>query len=79
MIGNIGPLTEVTGTGNYKHGAIRNTALYKVTCREHGDVTREESGFSVEEAPLEQAALYRQRHLAKHLAALSHEMTEAAR
>jgi hypothetical protein len=41
MIGNIGPLTEVKGTGNYKHGAIRNTALYKVTCREHGDVTRE--------------------------------------
>jgi hypothetical protein len=79
MIGNIEPLTTIKGTGTYKHGPLRNTALYKVVCRECGDVTREESGFSVDEAPLITASLYRQRHLARHLAALSNEMTEAAR
>jgi hypothetical protein len=77
--GSIPPLTEVTGRYVKTDDPGHSTGVYRVICREHGDVTHEESGFSVKEAPLAQAALYRQRHLAKHLAALSSEMTEAAR
>lgn len=50
------------------------------TCVEHGDVTSVESGFTADRGvSLEQASLYRQRHLAKHLASLADEMVEAAR
>lgn len=52
---------------------------YTVVCRDCGDVTRQESGGTVNDAPLPQATLYQQRHLARHLAALSAEITEAAR
>ena len=80
----IAPLTEVKGVGKFHVGTddknhLIRTACYAVICRECGDVTREESGFTVNEAPLITAGLYRQRHLAKHLAALSAEMTEASR
>lgn len=73
MIGNIAPLTEVKRAEDHR-------VLYVVVCREHGDVTREESGFTAEGGvKLTQAGLYRQRHLARHLSALANEVTEAAR
>jgi hypothetical protein len=52
---------------------------WRVVCRECGDVTLRESEFIVEDASLQQAGLYRQRHLARHLIALSAEALEAAR
>jgi hypothetical protein len=71
IIGNIAPLTEILGLGTG----------YRVECRECGDVTREESVFTVHagEATMQQAGLYRQRHLARHLSALATEVAEAAR
>lgn len=57
-----------------KHGL-----LYHVICRLCGNVTRRESGGTVNDARLQQAGLYRQRHLAKHLSALAQEVEEATR
>lgn len=50
-------------------------------CRDHGNVTPLESGFTMRSNVVtqEQAELYRRRHLAKHLAALSSEISEASR
>lgn len=64
-------LTEIIG-GTHGHA---------VTCRECGDVTLIESGFTIPsgKATGEQAGLYRQRHLAKHLVALAAEIEGAAR
>ena len=52
---------------------------YVAVCRECGDVTMQESGGYVDKGTMQQAGLYRQRHLARHLTALSEEITEAAR
>ncbi|HVQ18700.1 MAG TPA: hypothetical protein VMT27_06650 [Actinomycetes bacterium] len=52
---------------------------YVVVCRECGDVTSQESGGYVHRASLPVVGLYRQRHLAKHLAVLSEEIQEATR
>lgn len=52
---------------------------YTVHCRECGDVTRMESGGTVNDAPLAQCGLYQQRHLAKHLKALAEEIALASR
>lgn len=54
-------------------------AYYVVNCRLCGDVTREESGGTVNFAPLMHATLYRQRHLAKHLERLAAEIKDACR
>lgn len=53
--------------------------LWRVVCRDCGDVTLRESEHMVPDATSVQAALYRQRHLARHLIALSAEVLEAAR
>jgi hypothetical protein len=71
----IPPLTEAVG-----NGLIPGPLVYVVRCRECGDVTRLESNFTTEgPVPLQQAGLYRQRHLARHLTALATEVAEAAR
>lgn len=54
-------------------------ALVSVHCRECGDVTRAESGGTVEAATMEQADLYTRRHLAKHLTVLAEEITKFTR
>lgn len=54
--------------------AAESEARYKVLCSVCGDVTRRESGGHVNDANIGQAALYRQRHLAKHLTALAEEI-----
>jgi hypothetical protein len=63
------PLTEVLGPANGTPPAHR----YTVTCRDCG-VVSDKPGVTVV-----MAGLYRQRHLAEHLAALSAEITQAAR
>jgi len=52
---------------------------WRVVCRDCGDVTREASGFTVDDATLQQAGLFRQRHLTAHLTSLATEMLEASR
>jgi hypothetical protein len=79
VIGSIQPLVGLAGRYVSTDEPGVSTGLFKVVCRDCGDVTREESNFTVDEATLTQAGLYRQRHLARHLAALSHEISEAAR
>lgn len=80
MIGAIRPLVTVTGRAvpSDEPGVVSRGA-WTVVCRECGDVTREESNFTVEQANTQQANLYRQRHLARHLTALANEVAEAAR
>ena len=85
MIGTvIAPLTEIKGTGRFAappasahDRTYRGT--YVVLCRDCGDVTSLESGDTVTEAPIEQAGLYRRRHLARHMHALATEGLEANR
>jgi hypothetical protein len=80
MIGSIQPLVGLSGRYVRTDEPGVSAGLYKVMCRDCGDVTREESGFTTgEEVPIQQAGLYQMRHLARHLAALSNEMTAAAR
>lgn len=47
--------------------------VYRVLCRDCGDVTRQESGGTVNDAPLDQAHMYVRRHLARHLQELADE------
>jgi hypothetical protein len=79
VIGSIQPLTEVKGRYETTDEPGKSRGVYVVICRECGDVTREESGFTVDEAPIQQAGIYRQRHLSRHLSALANEVAEAAR
>lgn len=53
--------------------------VYRVMCRDCGDVTRAESGGTVNDAPLDQANLYAQRHLARHLQELASEIAKFSR
>ena len=73
MIGSIPPLTKIQGVDREGH--------YVVLCRDCGDVTIEESNFTVEAGgvAIQQAGLYQQRHLSRHLTALAHEVAEATR
>lgn len=65
----IAPLTKVKG----------DLGGFTLTCRECGDVTRQESGGYVGAGTMQQVGLYRQRHLSRHLAVLAAEIQEAAR
>ena len=71
MIGSIPPLTKIQG--------VDREGRYVVLCRECGDVTGHESGGLVQSGTIQMVDLYRQRHLARHLTALAHEIAEAAR
>jgi hypothetical protein len=68
-MGEVRPLTQLVHVGN--QGFI-------VSCEICGDVTAQES-HGTTAAPIGQVALYRQRHLAKHLLALATEIAQAAR
>lgn len=79
---NIEPLTslEYAGTVNTAGDlGLDARPIYRVICRDCGDITRSESGGQVNDAPLGQATLYRQRHLAWHLRALAEEIDAASR
>lgn len=74
------PLTKLDYAGNVhlRDGEIVDEVQYKVWCDACVKyVTREESGGLVNDAPLQQANLYRERHLARHLKALAEEILEA--
>lgn len=69
----IKPLTEITGTGKL--------GRYVVLCRECGEVTEMETNavMLAGTASLVTAGLLRNRHLARHLQALTEEIVEASR
>lgn len=73
------PLVRLMPAGEVDKGVVSGISVFHVICRDCGNVTRAESGGTVNDAPLAQANLYRQRHLAKHLRLLAAEIAEAAR
>jgi len=74
----INPLVSLVSTGVVKGSlslpSIGHQHHYKVECRDCGDVTLQESGEVVTDAPMAQASMYARRHLDRHLLALAEEI-----